>query len=93
MKHDWPGNVRELEQTLNRAALLADGAEIEPRDLGLASHRRAESRPARHFDRERVLLALESARGNRTRAAQALGVSRMTLHRWIRSFGIAIPSS
>ncbi len=33
--HDWPGNVRELENTIERAAILTDGPEIEPADLGL----------------------------------------------------------
>ncbi|HKP38197.1 MAG TPA: sigma-54 dependent transcriptional regulator, partial [Pyrinomonadaceae bacterium] len=33
--HDWPGNVRELENSLERACILADGTNLEPRDLGL----------------------------------------------------------
>src|SRR6266487_493109 len=33
--HNWPGNVRELENAIERACILADGAQLEPRDLGL----------------------------------------------------------
>ncbi|MBL7716698.1 MAG: sigma-54-dependent Fis family transcriptional regulator [Bdellovibrionales bacterium] len=33
--YDWPGNVRELEQAMTRAALLSDGPEIQPEDLGI----------------------------------------------------------
>jgi transcriptional regulator with GAF, ATPase, and Fis domain len=35
--HSWPGNVRELQQVISRAALLAEGSEIQPSDLELAS--------------------------------------------------------
>src|ERR1051325_1447972 len=35
--HKWPGNVRELENSIERACILSDGAELEPRDLGLAA--------------------------------------------------------
>jgi two-component system nitrogen regulation response regulator GlnG len=44
IRHDWPGNVRELENTLVRAAVLAAGSTLMPRDLALASQ--DASRPA-----------------------------------------------
>jgi two-component system nitrogen regulation response regulator GlnG len=37
MRHHWPGNVRELENTLVRAAVLAAGPALVPRDLALAT--------------------------------------------------------
>ncbi|MBX3276249.1 MAG: sigma 54-interacting transcriptional regulator, partial [Sandaracinaceae bacterium] len=90
LAHGWPGNVRELEQTLRRAALLADGEAIDAEDLGLgALAAQARKQALRAFDRELVERALGAAGGNRTHAARALGVSRVTLHRWIRVYGLA----
>ena len=34
--HDWPGNVRELENAIERACILTDTMQLEPKDLGLA---------------------------------------------------------
>jgi transcriptional regulator with GAF, ATPase, and Fis domain len=84
LRHSWPGNVRELDQTLRRAALLCDGDEIGPGDLGIAVVRGAVRRDElRRLDRELVARTLRACNGNRTHAARALGVSRSTLHRWL----------
>ena len=97
--HDWPGNVRELENELARAALLCE-RRIELSDLSpaIAARFRGEeastppvsdlkSALAAH---ERMLIeaALERADGNVTRAAQALGLHRVALHRKLRSSGV-----
>jgi transcriptional regulator with GAF, ATPase, and Fis domain len=84
LSYDWPGNVRELEQALRRAVLISEGEEILPEDLGLAGGGATRRESLRRFDRALVEEALRAARGNRTSAARALGVSRVTLHRWIR---------
>jgi len=47
LRHNWPGNVRELENTLIRAAVLASGSTIMPRDLALAAQ---EPTPAMYGD-------------------------------------------
>jgi len=87
--HDWPGNVRELWQTLRRAVLVAEGDAIEPEDLALGSGPAMDRRAAlRRFDRRLVEEALRAADGNRTAAAKALGVSRMTVHRWIKRYDL-----
>ena len=90
MAHDWPGNVRELEQSLRRAVLLAQGEVIEAADLALGDGETGGRRAAlRRFDQDLVEHALRAADGNRTAAARALGISRVTLHRWIRRYGLA----
>ncbi len=90
LRHDWPGNVRELEQALTRGALLAEGAVIKPANLDL---RAAPSAPRRAelqaLDRTLIEQALRAAKGNRTLAARALGVSRVTLHRWMKRYEIS----
>jgi DNA-binding NtrC family response regulator len=81
-RYGWPGNVRELKNTLWRAALLADGAEIEPRHLSLPQLAGApEPAPVTLAEVERaaIIAALEAAQGNKVRAAQRLGIARSTL--------------
>ncbi|HBQ14222.1 MAG TPA: hypothetical protein DEF51_24865, partial [Myxococcales bacterium] len=87
--HPWPGNVRELWQTLRRAVLVAEGDALEPEDLALGVDGALDRRAAlRRFDRRLVEEALRAADGNRTAAARALGVSRMTIHRWIKRYDL-----
>jgi DNA-binding NtrC family response regulator len=91
LAHDWPGNVRELEHCLRRAAAVAEGDEIEPADLGLRPMREPSRMHApRSLSEGSVMEALRASDGNRTQAARSLGVSRITLHRWIAKHGTLI---
>ncbi|MCX4243499.1 sigma-54-dependent transcriptional regulator [Paraliomyxa miuraensis] len=86
MAHDWPGNVRELRNVIERAVVLCEDGIIDVDDLELlrppTSHGVAElSLPTggidiRRLERELLLQALERTRGNVTRAARLLGMSR-----------------
>jgi two-component system response regulator HydG len=81
-RYEWPGNVRELKNTLWRAALLAEGADIEPRHLSLPQLAEApEYAPATLAEIERAAIAsaLQATGGNRVQAAQRLGIARSTL--------------
>jgi transcriptional regulator with GAF, ATPase, and Fis domain len=100
--YQWPGNVRELESFVEYAALHARGAEVMPEDLPAklqTSEARAASRsplPALFADlptldeveRRYLLHVLGAVNGNRTRAAEILGVDRRTLYRMAERFGI-----
>jgi transcriptional regulator with GAF, ATPase, and Fis domain len=102
--HDWPGNVRELENSIERACILSDGSELEPRDLGLAvdvgtnaavlgvdltgSLAQATERVVRLVERQKIVEALTAHDGNKTRAAEALGVSYKTLLAKTKEFGL-----
>jgi DNA-binding NtrC family response regulator len=81
-RYTWPGNVRELKNTLWRAALLADGAPIEPQHLSLAPSADT-ARPAgvtlAEVERAAIVAALEATGGNRAQAAVRLGIARSTL--------------
>ena len=80
--YGWPGNVRELKNTLWRAALLADGAPIEARHLGLAqSSPAAPTGPItlQEAERHAIREALRSTAGNKVQAARILGIARSTL--------------
>jgi transcriptional regulator with GAF, ATPase, and Fis domain len=75
----WPGNVRELGNVLERALILSEGPRLTAADLSplLAPLEGA-------GERDRVRRALETAQGDRRRAAAILGVSYRTLLRRIR---------
>jgi len=95
--HDWPGNVRELENTLERVAVETRGGMIDVTDLppafrerkppletplfaGLPSLEEMEKRYLQHV--------LQAVKGNRSRAADVLGIDRRTLYRMAERFGI-----
>ena len=96
-RYEWPGNVRELGNVLERAALLADGATIQARDLALtpASLRRdPNERPLSltEVERRHIGEVLERSHWHQGRAAAHLGISAKTLYRKIREFGFERPS-
>ena len=82
--YHWPGNVRELENRVSRAVIMARGTLIEPADLDLQP---AELEPAsslraarERVEREALVETLSRHRGNISKAARSLKVSRPTLH-------------
>ncbi|MFI5279861.1 MAG: sigma-54-dependent transcriptional regulator [Gemmatimonadales bacterium] len=91
MAYDWPGNVRELENALERAATLSKAREITAAALpGRVTERRAEplvsDRPAVNpvldvIERAYILYVLQAEGGNKTRAAEVLGIDPSTLYR------------
>ena len=92
-QHAWPGNVRELRNALERALLLSAGPEIGVADLGLAAAPVALATAGpltslEEVEREHVKRVLAATRWNKTRAAEILGVARITLYEKIRAFGL-----
>jgi DNA-binding NtrC family response regulator len=90
--YDWPGNVRELENVIQRAVIHSDETSIGPSDLpGDIQPLQASSAEnpecadfenrLRQFKFELVTRTLEECGGNKTLAAQRLGLSRAYLHR------------
>jgi transcriptional regulator of acetoin/glycerol metabolism len=97
--HGWPGNVRELRNVILRAAATAPRAEIGPNDLlfeaGITESRQVVTAgptlrgAVLESEREALLAALEASAWNFARAAQQLGISRMTLYRRLSKCGIS----
>ena len=91
MAYDWPGNVRELENALERAATLTKGEEIGAAALPeRVTERRAEplvaERPPANptlevVERAYIMYVLQGEGGNKTRAAEVLGIDPSTLYR------------
>lgn len=85
----WPGNVRELQNVLEFAALRAGGGEIRPEHLPEDAGAAPDLRGA--DERAETLDALLRANWSRTRAAAALGISRVTLWKRMRRHGLTPP--
>jgi transcriptional regulator with PAS, ATPase and Fis domain len=89
--HGWPGNVRELQAAMEYALIRSHGETIEPHHLPqqMLNPAKASGVTDCIVNEETILLALESHGGNKTRAAESLGISRVTLWRKMRSLGLA----
>ncbi len=93
MAYGWPGNVRELRTAIEHAVVLSRGEKISLRDLppnirsgggqgGLGPTTAASnSLTIDDMEKQLIIRALQESDGNRTEAAQKLGLSRRTLHR------------
>jgi DNA-binding NtrC family response regulator len=92
--YSWPGNVRELRNVIERAVILAKGDFIEPKHLPPLSAERRPPAPLSsstdvtltpgmtvdEAEQKLILATLDAAGGNKTRAAEMLGISLKTLH-------------
>ncbi len=102
--HNWPGNVRELKNVIQRALTLSDGPEIDASHLSIFErHGNGEGRdddPAQtihipdtgmtlaEVEAEALRITLRLTGGNRSAAARILAISRPTIHRKIRDYGL-----
>jgi DNA-binding NtrC family response regulator len=101
--YPWPGNVRELRNAIHRAATLAPGPRIGTEDLpervqlaGQAiTHVASASRrqlTLRELERLYIIEVLRQAAGNKSRAAELLGLDRKTLYRKLEEYRSEDPS-
>jgi two-component system response regulator HydG len=99
MDYNWPGNVRELENALERAVILSTGEEIGPESLPerigerrvepLVSTRTPPNPTLEAVERAYIMWVLQSENGNKSRAAEALGIDPSTLYRKLTRYGVA----
>lgn len=96
MSYDWPGNVRELRSAFEYAFVTCQETLIQPHHLpgAVFSTKKARPRPQhaaadrKEEEKTQLLRALEQAGGNRSLAAQILGVSRVTVWNRMKRCGI-----
>ena len=96
--YDWPGNVRELENALERAVILSAGGVIDVsalpervttrRSEPLVTERTPTNPTLETIERSYILWVLESEGGNKTRAAEVLGIDPSTLYRKLARYGV-----
>ena len=100
VRYDWPGNVRELMNAVERGVILCRGEYISETDFpfSLRDPGGSEREPARQelladlpleeVEKATILNTLESAGGNKSEAARRLGVTRRTLHKKLKKYGV-----
>ena len=92
LTHTWPGNVRELRQKIMGAVLQAQEGVVTKEHLELAVTKPTStvSFALRNDaeDKERILRALKQANGNRSAAAELLGIGRTTLYSKLEEYGL-----
>lgn len=93
MQHNWAGNVRELKNTIQRAMILNKGSSITPGNIHLTELRSSSDFAASQLfnnEKEAIVDALRRCGGNRTKAAQYLGIARTTIANKIRKHKIDV---
>ncbi len=95
--YPWPGNVRELENAIERAVVFSDaeiiGAEHLPDTLRVQASdpNEFEIRALSEVEREQIVRALQSVKGNKAAAARLLGLDRKTLYRKLELYALKPP--
>jgi len=96
MKYDWPGNIRELQNICERIQILAEGHTIMPGDLPENIRNPDHKINAEDYDptmtiheleKRYILKALAHFKGNKTQAANALGITIKTLYNKLHEYG------
>lgn len=98
LAYHWPGNVRELRNAIEYASVLCTRGWIEPEHIppnirNINTHFNKENLPSlqAQSDRDKLLGLLRQTRGNQSKLARTLGISRVTLWKRIKKYGIRIP--
>jgi len=96
LSYDWPGNIRELRNCIESAVVLARGSVIEYDDLP-PSVTKTENVQNLSLDvgitlaeaeKQLIISTLAQCGGNKTKAAEVLGIGRKTLHRKVQEYHI-----
>ena len=100
VRYDWPGNVRELMNAVERGVILCRGEYIAEKDFPLSVSQAEVSElehvrdglpadlPLEEVEKVTILNTLESAGGNKSEAARRLGITRRTLHKKLKKYGV-----
>ena len=101
IKYGWPGNVQELINAVERAVVLArsDYSDyIDEKDLpavqgGVPESVRSQQEetwnmPLEEVEKTTILKTLESLKGNKSETARRLGITRRTLHKKLKKYGV-----
>jgi two-component system response regulator HydG len=100
LKHDWPGNVRELMNAVERGVVLSTSEYLDekelpflPKDATSGDQARSEvaipaDLPLEEVEKASILKTLEAAGGNKSEASRRLGITRRTLHKKLKKYGV-----
>ena len=100
VRYDWPGNVRELMNAIERAVVLARTDYLDDQDFSILQPLLQQPAPApsdfddmdniplEEVEKAAILRMLESVAGNKSEAARRLGITRKTLHKKLKKYGV-----
>jgi len=100
VRYDWPGNVRELMNAVERSVILCRGEYIPESDFPLSVRETVAPEedsvgaelladlPLEEVEKVTILQTLESAGGNKSETARRLGITRRTLHKKLKKYGV-----
>jgi len=100
LRYDWPGNVRELMNAVERGVVLSRSEYLDIEDLplitateepdgeGLPEEGIPANLPLDEVEKASILKTLEATGGNKSEAARRLGITRKTLHKKLKSYGV-----
>ncbi len=97
IRYAWPGNVRELMNAVERAVVMTRGDFLTEEDVSLIPTAAmpepeqppaAGARPLEEVEKATILTTLKAADGNKSEAARRLGITRRTLHKKLKAYGV-----
>ncbi|HEX5681455.1 MAG TPA: sigma-54 dependent transcriptional regulator [Desulfobacterales bacterium] len=96
IRYAWPGNVRELMNAVERAVVMTRGDFLTEEDVALIpttampepEQPAAGARPLEAVEKATILTTLKAADGNKSEAARRLGITRRTLHKKLKAYGV-----
>jgi two-component system response regulator HydG len=99
IRYDWPGNVRELMNAVERAVVLARTDYLDDQDFSILNPLLQQPAsalsdfdnidiPLEEVEKTAILRMLESVAGNKSEAARRLGITRKTLHKKLKKYGV-----
>ena len=100
IRYDWPGNVRELMNAIERAVVLARTDYLDDQDFSILQPLLPQAAsapsdvgnianiPLEEVEKAAILRMLESVDGNKSEAARRLGITRKTLHKKLKKYGV-----
>lgn len=90
--YNFPGNIRELRNIIERAVILADrgslDADLLPLEISFSSKKAADTKNLDEIEKNHILAILGETGGNKTKAAEILGIGLTTLYRKLQAYGM-----
>ena len=92
-KYHWPGNIRELRHAVERAVILSESKSLQPHDFSFhieepSVETQLDSYNLEEMEKQLVRKAIIHNRGNISKAAQDLGITRAALYRRMEKYGL-----
>lgn len=92
-QREWKGNIRELKNSIERAVILTEGAELKDDDIASdlqPGHDESPSLDLESVEKSHIQKVLRYTRGNKTKTAELLGIGLTTLYRKLEEYKIGV---